>query len=156
MARYDARIPVPTAPQATLDYLARFSTTEQWDPGVVEASDLDGPTPHVGARYRVVAKAGATTELIYEIAELDDDHVVLIADGGRFRSHDTITCRPADGGGTEVHYVAELTLNGPARIFDPLLGLAFRRIGDRAVEGLRTTLAEGIPDPTPPMGSTEP
>lgn len=32
---------------------------------------------------------------------------------------------------------AKLTLNGPLALFDPLLGLAFRTIGDRAAVGLR-------------------
>ena len=36
-------------------------------------------------------------------------------------------------------YDADLTLKGPLGL-DPLLKLAFNRIGDRAVDGLRGTL----------------
>ncbi len=39
-----------------------------------------------------------------------------------------------------VTYEADLSLKGVLRIGDPLLGLAFRRIGDRAAAGLRTAL----------------
>jgi hypothetical protein len=40
-----------------------------------------------------------------------------------------------------VTYQAELTLKGPLRALDPLLGLAFKRVGDRAATGLRGALA---------------
>jgi len=142
MARYTTTIPVPTDPEATFAYLARFSTTEEWDPGIVEATDLDGGAPRVGSRYRVVAlAAGRRSELVYEIVDLGAPHrVVLHADNGRFASHDVITCEARPDGGTLVHYDAELTLGGIARLVDPLLGLAFRRIGDKAAAGLGTTL----------------
>jgi hypothetical protein len=39
-----------------------------------------------------------------------------------------------------VSYEAELTLKGPLRVLDPLLGLAFNRVGDRAAAGLRAKL----------------
>ena len=39
----------------------------------------------------------------------------------------------AGGAGTSVTYQADLHLNGPlGRLLDPLLGLGFRRVGDRA------------------------
>ena len=55
-------------------------------------------------------------------------------------SLDRITVEAADGG-TRITYDAELTLKGPLRVADPLLGLAFGRVGDRALGGLRATLA---------------
>ena len=45
------------------------------------------------------------------------------------------------GGGTLISYEAKLTLRGPFTLADPLLALAFRRIGERALAGLRSTLA---------------
>ena len=45
------------------------------------------------------------------------------------------------GAGTSVTYDADLRLKGPlGRLMDPLLGLAFRRIGDRAAVGLGKAL----------------
>ena len=47
-----------------------------------------------------------------------------------------------------VTYDAELTLNGLLRIFDPVLGLGFKRIGDKAATGLIRALdGERIADP---------
>ena len=56
-------------------------------------------------------------------------------------SVDEIRVEPS-GTGSIVAYDAVLTLNGPLKLFDPLLRLAFRRIGDRAMAGLRRKLAE--------------
>ena len=38
-------------------------------------------------------------------------------------------------------YDAALTLKGLLRALDPLLGLAFKRVGDRAAAGLRAAIA---------------
>ncbi len=45
-----------------------------------------------------------------------------------------------DGSGCLVTYDAELDLNGARKLFDPLLGWMFGRIGDRAARGLETML----------------
>ena len=55
----------------------------------------------------------------------------------------------ADGTGAVVTYEAELTLNGVLRFADPLLGLAFGRIGGRAADGLIDALdGERVETPT--------
>ena len=65
-------------------------------------------------------------------------------------SLDRITFEPSDEG-TRVTYDADLALKGPLRIADPLLGLAFDRVGDRALEGLRETLGSRDPARLPPL-----
>ena len=63
-------------------------------------------------------------------------------------SLDSITVR-SDGTGSVVTYEAELTLNGLLRFVDPVLGLAFGRIGDRAAGGLIEALdGERVDSPT--------
>ena len=42
--------------------------------------------------------------------------------------------------GTRVSYDADLRLKGPLRLADPLLGVAFNRVGGRALAGLRKVL----------------
>ena len=54
-------------------------------------------------------------------------------------SVDTISVT-ADGTGSIATYDADLRLHGPLRLGDPILALVFRRIGDRAAEGLRERL----------------
>jgi hypothetical protein len=55
-------------------------------------------------------------------------------------SLDEMTFEPAAGGGTRIIYDATLSFKGPLRFADPLLSMAFRRVGDRALAGVRTTL----------------
>ena len=52
-------------------------------------------------------------------------------------------------GGTLVTYDADLALKGPLKLADPLLGLAFNRVGDRALAGLRKTLGTQQPTKLP-------
>ena len=58
----------------------------------------------------------------------------------RFLTSDDRITVEADGDQTLVTYQADLTLNGVLGLADPLLRLAFGRIGDRAAVGLRTAL----------------
>jgi len=59
------------------------------------------------------------------------------------RSVDEVRVDPASdppSEGAVVTYDARLEPRGMLRLADPLLGLAFRRIGDRAAAGLRRVL----------------
>jgi len=46
----------------------------------------------------------------------------------------------ADGTGCVVTYDADLSLKGALKVANPVLGLMFGRIGDRAAGGLRRVL----------------
>jgi carbon monoxide dehydrogenase subunit G len=141
MARYTASIETPRPPAETFAYLSDFSTTQEWDPGVVKARRIgDAPVGH-GTEFRLVAVfLGRRTGLTYRIVEFSPGKAVTLrGENATVVSLDRITFEPSDGG-TRVTYDAELALKGPLRIADPLLGLAFDRVGDRALEGLRETL----------------
>lgn len=147
-----------TAPVAeAFERLADFAAAAEWDPGVTQAPLVSGEPGRVGASYAVVAQFGPRrVPLEYRIVEREeptDDRpgrVVLVADGGTFTSHDTITVGPGDAG-AEVSYDAILTLRGPARVMDLPLHLAFQVIGRRAEAGLRDELARlaAAADPRP-------
>ena len=47
----------------------------------------------------------------------------------------------ASGDGSLITYDAVLTLKGPLKIFDPVLGLAFGKVADKAIAGLRSALS---------------
>ena len=150
MAHYTASIETPRPPAETFAYLSDFSTTEQWDPGVVEAQRIgDAPVGH-GTEFRLVAAfLGRKTALTYRIVEFEPrEAVTLRGENATVISLDRITFEPSDGG-TRVTYDADLALKGPLRIADPLLGLAFDRVGDRALEGLRKTLGSRQPPRLP-------
>ena len=142
MARYVASLHSPRSVDDVFAYLSDFSTTQEWDPGVVEARRLgDGPVG-VGSKFVIVARfLGRETELTYEIVDfVPPVRVTLRGENATVVSLDTITCEP-DRDGTRVTYDADLKLKGPLKLADPVLGLAFKRVGDRALEGLRAKLA---------------
>jgi hypothetical protein len=63
-------------------------------------------------------------------------------------SLDTITIRDDGHGGASVTYDAKIDLKGVRKLVDPLLELAFKRLGDRARDGLRAKLNQRQPRPT--------
>ena len=136
------------APVATaFERLADFASVAEWDPGIVEAHLTHGDAGQVGARYSVISQFGPRRiPLEYVIVTREDPggdrpgRVVLVADGGSFTSHDTITVVTGPQG-TEVSYDAQLRLRGVARIMDLPLHLAFQLIGRQAESGLREELA---------------
>jgi Polyketide cyclase / dehydrase and lipid transport len=142
MAHYVARIPVAVTRSAAFDHLSRFDRAAEWDPGV-ESGEMLTPEPvRVGSRFLLVARfLGRRVPLEYEITDLErDERIVLRAETRSVRSVDTITFEDDDHGAVVV-YDARLVLKGPGRLADPLLSLAFRRIGDRAAAGLRQCLS---------------
>jgi hypothetical protein len=148
MARYRTTIDSTLPPATAFEELADFSSAERWDPGVREARRLDTGALAVGSRFHVVARfAGRDIPLEYEIIELDPPNtVVLRAESSAVVSLDTITFE-ANATGTAVTYDADLRLKGLLRILDPVLAVAFRRIGDRARDGLREALQPRADDP---------
>jgi hypothetical protein len=143
MASYRARVASPLPPAEVFDYMARFSNAVEWDPGVTEATEVDPGAPALGSIYRLTVRAfGRTLPLDYRIAEFDRPHrVVLSAENSMVRSTDVIDVSAGPGTGSTLTYDATLRLKGAVALFTPLLGLAFRRIGDRAIVGLRAVLA---------------
>ena len=150
MAHYRREIVVPTPLTTTFAYLSRFSSAEEWDPGVIQAQMITPEPVGLGSRFRLVAVfLGAKVPLEYEIIEYDPPRrVVLTAENRSVRSTDTISFDSTTSGGTEVRYEAVLLPKGTARLADPLFALALRRVGDRAAGGLQAALAERATHPS--------
>lgn len=142
MARYKATLDTTHPPEEVFDYLSDFSTTAEWDPGVLQAERVgDGPIAE-GSQFRLVAEfLHRKTTLTYRIVEYDRPNAVTFrGENSSVISLDRITLQRSDGG-TRITYDADLVLKGPFRLADPLLVLAFKRVGDRALAGMRKTLA---------------
>ena len=152
MAHYRASIHIPQPREDVFAYLSNFSTTREWDPGVVEAKRLNGQAVGEGTEFRLVAEfLGRKNELTYRIVEYDPPHAVtFLGENATVVSRDTITFDPT-AEGTRVTYDADLALKGVLRIADPVLALAFNRVGDRALAGLRRTLAPSPPQTLSPL-----
>lgn len=142
MARYRATVDTSREREDVFAYLSDFSTTQEWDPGVVQAERLDDGPVGEGTEFHLVTEfLGRTTALTYRIVEYDPPHAVSFrGENATVISTDRISFEIA-GGGTRVTYDADLVLKGPLRIADPLLGVVFRRLGDRALDGLEHRLA---------------
>ena len=147
MARYRAALDTQREREDVFAYISDFSTTQEWDPGVVEAERLNDGAVGEGTEFRLVAEfLGLKTALTYRIVEYDPPRAVTFRrENATVVSNDRITF-DAVGEGTRITYDAELLLKGPLRLADPLLGLAFNRVGDRALAGLTHKLAPVHPE----------
>jgi carbon monoxide dehydrogenase subunit G len=144
MAHYKATVETARAPEDVFAYLSDFSTAAEWDPGTIECERLgDGPIG-IGTEFRLLASfLGRKSTLTYTIIAYDPPRQVTFrGENATVVSLDRIDFEPLDSG-TRVVYDAELTLKGPAKLADPLLGLAFKRVGDQALDGMRATLGAG-------------
>lgn len=138
MARYTAGVDSARTPEDVFAYLSDFSTAAEWDPSVVEAEVLSGRPVGMGTRFRLVALfMGRRNALEYEVVEFDPPRVVTFrGENAGVVSLDRLTFE-AVAGGTRVVYDADLRFKGVWKAAEPLFALAFRRIGDRALDGLR-------------------
>ena len=137
MARYVVHVRTARPPEEAFAYLADLTNFAVWDPGVIEAEQAVGDGPGPGAAYDVTVK-GVPRPLVlrYHLISYEAPReLVARASTTSLTSLDRISVEPTVDGSI-VTYDAELTLNGPLGLLDPLLKLAFNRIGDRAAHGL--------------------
>lgn len=144
MAHYNASLDTPRQPAEMFAYLSDFSTTEEWDPGVIEAERLGEGPVREGTEFRLLARfLGRKTPLTYRIVEYDPPSAVTFrGESSTVVSLDRITFEQSNGG-TRITYDADLALKGALKLADPLLRIAFKYVGARALSGLRSTLEEG-------------
>lgn len=141
MARYRTTIRTARTPEDAFAFMADLRNFEAWDPGVQEATQVDGEGGGPDATFDVVVDApGKGLTLRYVTTEYDAPrHVTVRAESKMFTSLDRIDVEP-DGSGSLVTYDAELRLNGPLSVFDLALRPVFGRIGGRADRGLQQAL----------------
>jgi carbon monoxide dehydrogenase subunit G len=144
MAHYNASLDTARPPDEMFAYLSDFSSTQEWDPGVIEAERL-GETPvHEGTEFRLLASfLHRKIPLTYRIVEYDPPNAVTFrSESSTVVSLDRITFAPSERG-TRITYDADLALKGPFKLASPLLGIVFKRVGARALAGLRKTVGAG-------------
>jgi len=142
MAHYEVTISTSLSPQAAFDRLAAVERFVEWDPGVTSGEQVEGDGPGVGAAYILTVSSfvGSDLPLRYETTSFDaPSRFVIVADTKSLRSDDVITVVP-DGDRCRVTYAADLKMKGAFALVNPLLGLVFNRIGDKAADGLRKFL----------------
>ena len=137
MAHYSCSVRSPKTPDEAFAYMADFRNLVEWDPGVSSSTLADGDEPGMGAAYRVAASGAMLT---YRTIEFDPPkRMVVEADNRRLRSYDVIEV-VEHGDGSLVTYDATLTMKGLFAPANLILGLFFRRIGDKAAAGMERAL----------------
>ena len=141
MAAYRGTVECSRPAEAAFAYMANFANVCEWDPTVAEARPLQDGEPALGSRFFVrVHWLGRDLPLTYEITEFEPPRrLVLRAENASSVSEDTVEVE-AQGEQSRLTYDARVDLKGPARLLDPLLGLAFRRLGGNAAAGLSREL----------------
>jgi hypothetical protein len=146
MPVFETTISCPAPADVVSDFMADFRHCADWDPGVSSAELLSGEPTQQGARFRVVAGG---FPLVYELrehrggafVELYGTHPVMV-------SLDQITITPRADGSCDTTYRAQVDLRGPLRVFHPIFGPVFQRVGGRAGPGLTRAL-NALPATTP-------
>jgi hypothetical protein len=142
MAKYTVSVESSKSVEEAFAYMADLRNFANWDPGVLTVTQVAGDGAGPESSFDVAVKSvGGGTVLRYETLEYDEPGNLLVeARNSKFTSIDRITVVAKDEGSI-VTYAAELLLNGCLSLLNPLLGLVFNRIGDRAAAGLRRVLA---------------
>ncbi|MCG9477530.1 MAG: SRPBCC family protein [Actinomycetia bacterium] len=142
MAKYKVSVESSKSVEEAFAYMADLRNFANWDPGVLTVTQVAGDGGGPESSFDVAVKSvGGGTVLRYETVEYDEPGNLLVeARNSKFTSIDRITVVAKDEGSI-VTYAAELLLNGCLSPLNPLLGLVFNRIGDRAAVGLRRVLA---------------
>lgn len=142
MAKYTVSVESSKSVEEAFAYMADLRNFANWDPGVLTVTQVAGDGAGLGSSFDLAVKSvGGGTVLRYETLEYDEPGNLLVeARNSKFTSIDRITVVAKDEGSI-VTYAAELLLNGCLSPLNPLLGLVFNRIGDRAAAGLRRVLA---------------
>lgn len=138
MAHYRCSVESPLTPEAAFDYVADFRNFEEWDPGVSSSTLESGSEPGMGTSYAVTANGA---DLVYRTMAFDrPSRTEIEAKSKLLRSYDVVEVVARPDGGSTVTYDATLELNGPLGLLDPVLGLFFNRIADKAAGGLESAL----------------
>ena len=143
MTRLHEQIETPLPLDVAFPYIADFSNSSRWDPGVRSSEAVDPGPPAIGARYRLMVRMGGRfAPMEYQVSELEAmRRVVLTGSGSGVSAVDEIRFERS-GTGTYIDYTADIRLGGLLRLVQPFLGGSFRKIAKDALEGMEKTLGE--------------
>ena len=133
-------VPTTLDPASTFAFLSAFENTPTWDPGTPEVEKRTSGPVAVGSKFHAVAEfRGKRQPIDYVVTELSGNRIRLRGENKTVISVDTIEVRPT-GTGSEVHYNAEFTLKGIAKLAEPFVKPMFEKLGDPAADGMRRQL----------------
>ena len=139
----DRSIVVPGEMATVFDYIADFSNTAAWDPGIESARRTSPGPVGEGSTFELIADfMGRKLLTTYEVVEHQRPNRVVVRGGtSRFTSTDTIVLE-AENGDVRIGYNAVFELKGVMSLAEPLLRSTFSKLADKAVAGLQATLSQ--------------
>ncbi|WP_045820912.1 SRPBCC family protein [Williamsia herbipolensis] len=126
---------------AVAAYLRDFTNATQWDPGSQDnVQTTPGPVA-VGTVWHNTSKlVGVTTELDYTLVRDDLDHLRFEGVNKTATSSDDLALADAGNGGTQITYRANVSLNGAAKLGEPIMWLVFQKIAGETVRSMTSAL----------------
>lgn len=144
MLTFRREVAVPHAAPGVFDYLADFTTTDEWDPRATGARRLSGDGGQGSYHECDVAFLGRSIPMGYTTTRAeqgpDGDRIEWVGSSRLVRAHDDIRLRRTDDGEVVVHYTMRVAFERAPRTLDALLRPAVRRLCDDAQDGLRRAL----------------
>jgi len=141
MTRLSEKIITQTPVDEAFAYTADFNNIQQWDPGVLESTQIGSGPIGRGTRFDLLVPFGnRRIPMVYTITEFDPpNRIVLIGEGSTLTAVDEITFAAVPQG-TVVTYTADLAFKGIMRVVAPFLGGVLKNVGRKAVTGLTEAL----------------
>lgn len=143
MARRTITLDTHADPATTFAFLEDFSNAADWDPGVQSAQRLDTGPVALGSRFALdLLVAGRVQRWTYVVETHEAPRRVTFVTRSRSAEGvDDVTVAPGPAGGSRVTWDASFAFSGLlGRLVDPLFQVAFSRLVDKAVAGLRVAL----------------
>jgi carbon monoxide dehydrogenase subunit G len=118
-----------------VNYLKDFANATEWDPGTKSCTqESPGPVQVGTTWHNVSVLKGKETELTYRLAELSDEHILLVGENKTATSRDDLTVKP-NGAGSTITYHAQVEFHGVAKLVGTiLLKSEFDKLGDKTAE----------------------
>lgn len=144
MANITNRITIRRPIEDVFAVMTDVEKTGTWFPGNVEERWTSPPPHGVGStRHAVVTMLGRRTENDAVTTEYDPPHRAAMQ-GTTPNAPFLVTLTFAtDGDGTRVDVVSEITLQGAARLFGPLVSAIYRRGWARGLANLKQMMESG-------------
>jgi hypothetical protein len=151
MAKYETTFYVPRPLEATFAFISDFRNAVKWDPRTYAVEKVTPGPIGAGTRFLLTGgmlpKTGPLTHLLpkallrgmplsYEIVAYEPPHRLVLKGETPLLSYEDVIEFMGEGMGVTVRYSARLDLRGVLAIGDPVLRLAFKRIGDDATRDI--------------------
>ncbi len=114
--------------KAVFDFLADVSNETKWRQSIVGSRYIDADLPAIGVEGETDVSMGSKSlTMRWTVTELvDGEYVAWRLDGNPWNGGGSYRVLPRSDG-SEVRASLEVRLKGLARVFEPIIGLQFRR-----------------------------